>query len=638
MALQTVTLGDATTLTVPMRTAGAAFTPAAGYQLIFTAKLATSDLDAAAVIQKKSGGFGLTESTSSAVIALLPIDTSPLAGGVTLYCDIQAQSLTDAADIKTVAIFQLLTVRDVTRLTDTSITVYNTQPAAENGLTPITVVDAAARKALTGLTAGWSRVIQADLTGILWILVAADPTLDISWIGLPYTVDPDGDVVINMELANMKGIVPDANVLGQVGGRPTIGNAVKSGGLHIGMTSDLLSLTLIGDASKDVKAYTLEEWAAYGVIDANWKLNATTLNSLHIGQGVTSIGANAFDGCTGIKGNLVIPGSVTAIGNNAFDGNLTATGTLTLNEGLLTIGDAAFDHASFTGDLVIPNSVTTIGDSAFLDTGLNGTLTLGSGLLTLGNDAFGDSEFTGTLNVPGSITHLKMNTFVYGSWSGLILNEGLLTTEDGIGGSSDGAFEDNDFGGSLVIPNSMTRIGRQTFYNAGFTGTLTLGSGLLTIGIRAFRNCNFTGSLTIPGNVTAIEEDAFDGCDGFTSLTLNEGLLTIGESAFEDCTALTSVTIPEGITTIGDSSFEGCSALTSVTIPSTVTTLDGQAFRDCSALTTITCHITQTIFEANSNVLLNSGVTSIIADTGKGWTAGAGQTFGGKTGITVTLV
>ena len=128
MALQTVTLGDATTLTVPMRTAGAAFTPAAGYQLIFTAKLATSDLDAAAVIQKKSGGFGLTESTSSAVIALLPIDTSPLAGGVTLYCDIQAQSLTDAADIKTVAIFQLLTVRDVTRLTDTSITVYTSEP------------------------------------------------------------------------------------------------------------------------------------------------------------------------------------------------------------------------------------------------------------------------------------------------------------------------------------------------------------------------------------------------------------------------------------------------------------------------------------------------------------------------------
>tara|TARA_R110002153_G_scaffold65685_1_gene175684 strand:- start:551 stop:970 length:420 start_codon:yes stop_codon:yes gene_type:complete len=139
--------------------------------------------------------------------------------------------------------------------------------------------------------------------------------------------------------------------------------------------------------------------------------------------------------------------------------------------------------------------------------------------------------------------------------------------------------------------------------------------------------------------VTAIEDDAFDNCGEFTSLTLNAGLLTIGERAFEDCEGLTgNLTIPNSVTTIGDSSFEGCSALTSVTIPSTVTTLDGQAFRDCSALTTITCHITQTIFEANSYVLLNSGVTSIIADTGKGWTAGAGQTFGGKTGITVTLV
>ena len=148
MALQTVTLGDATTISVPMRTGGAAFTPAAGYQLIFTAKLATSDLDAAAVIQKKSGGFGLTESTSSAVIALLPIDTSPLAGGITLYCDVQAQKLSDAADIKTVSTFQLLTVRDVTRLTNTSITVYTSEPV------PSGVTTNDSKLALTGLANG----------------------------------------------------------------------------------------------------------------------------------------------------------------------------------------------------------------------------------------------------------------------------------------------------------------------------------------------------------------------------------------------------------------------------------------------------------------------------------------------------
>ena len=128
MALQSIYLGDAVEVTIPMRVNNARFVPAAGYQLIFTAKLSADNTDSAAVIQKKSGGFGLTESKSNAVVALLPIDTSPLAGGITLYCDIQAQSLTDAADIKTVALFQLLTVRDVTRLTDTSITVYTSEP------------------------------------------------------------------------------------------------------------------------------------------------------------------------------------------------------------------------------------------------------------------------------------------------------------------------------------------------------------------------------------------------------------------------------------------------------------------------------------------------------------------------------
>ena len=97
-------------------------------------------------------------------------------------------------------------------------------------MTPVYVVDAAERKALTGLIVGMSRVIQADLIGIIWNLVAADATLDASWIGLPYTVDPDGDVVVNMQLADATGIVPDANVLGQDNGNPTIGDAAKTGG------------------------------------------------------------------------------------------------------------------------------------------------------------------------------------------------------------------------------------------------------------------------------------------------------------------------------------------------------------------------------------------------------------------------
>jgi len=104
---------------------------------------------------------------------------------------------------------------------------------AIDDMVPAIVIDAAERKALTGGIVGATRIIQSDTLGIIWNLVAEDATLDSSWIGQPYTTDPDGDIVINMELADMSGIVPDLNVLGQVNGRVTLGDGVTVGGNDI---------------------------------------------------------------------------------------------------------------------------------------------------------------------------------------------------------------------------------------------------------------------------------------------------------------------------------------------------------------------------------------------------------------------
>ena len=253
------------------------------------------------------------------------------------------------------------------KLSDTTYAaIIRTLLSKADGAAINTVVDATERRALTGLTVGMSRVIQADLIGIIWNLVADDATLDASWIGLPYTVDPDGDVVINMELADMTGIVPDANVLGQVGGRPTIGDGAATGGLNIGMTSDLLSLTLVGDATNDVKAYALDEWAVHTAITANWQAYASSLTTLHIGQGVTTIGSGAFQYCSGFTGSLTIPDSVTSVGTYAFYFCSGFTGNLTIGDSVTTISSGAFQNCSgLTGNLTILDSVTTIGSFAF---------------------------------------------------------------------------------------------------------------------------------------------------------------------------------------------------------------------------------------------------------------------------------
>ena len=94
-------------------------------------------------------------------------------------------------------------------------------------------------------------------------------------------------------------------------------------------------------------------------------------------------------------------------------------------------------------------------------------------------------------------------------------------------------------------------------------------------------------SVVIPESVTKIGESAFSDCSSLTSVTIPEGVTEIGERAFYGCSSLTSVTIPEGVTRIGDWAFKGCSSLTSVTIPESVTRIGDKAFYGCSSLTSV---------------------------------------------------
>jgi hypothetical protein len=72
-----------------------------------------------------------------------------------------------------------------------------------------------------------------------------------------------------------------------------------------------------------------------------------------------------------------------------------------------------------------------------------------------------------------------------------------------------------------------------------------------------------------------------------------------------------------------------------LTIPNSVTTIGLGAFGDCSNITNVDCYVTKTIFD-QLGVLQGSGVTTIhVCNDDVTWTAGAGQTIGSKSGITV---
>ena len=105
--------------------------------------------------------------------------------------------------------------------------------------------------------------------------------------------------------------------------------------------------------------------------------------------------------------------------------------------------------------------------------------------------------------------------------------------------------------GKEVIPSEFTHMG-QTY---------------MVVGIKesAFQECNKLTSIVLPNTVTKIGNSAFFYCTQLSSVTLSNTLEEIGYDAFHGCGNLTSIDLPASIKWIGVHAFERCNSLTSMT-------------------------------------------------------------------------
>ena len=231
-----------------------------------------------------------------------------------------------------------------------------------------------------------------------------------------------------------------------------------------------------------------------------------------------TIGSDAFFQCRGFTGDLVIPDSVVTIGPSAFARCDGLNGTLTLgteNSHLQTIDASAFQYCSnLTGNIVIPDSVTSIIGNAFDSCfGFNGTLTLGSQLQIIDRYTFCScTGLTGDLVIPDSVTEIGESAFSGCGFNGTLT---LGSEESHLQSIGNQAFWTcSGFTGDLVLPDTVTNVDAYAFYSCtGFNGALTIGDAVETIGNKAFMGCtNLTGKLTIKNPETVFGTCALHGC------------------------------------------------------------------------------------------------------------------------------
>ncbi|MBR0360592.1 MAG: leucine-rich repeat domain-containing protein, partial [Clostridia bacterium] len=364
------------------------------------------------------------------------------------------------------------------------------------------------------------------------------------------------------------------------------------------------------------------------VIGENMFRGCDNLESVTIGNNVTSIGDSAFCDCANLT-TVTIGNRVTSIGDYAFS-NCDNLESVTIGNSVASIGDDAFYNCSRLVSVTISDSVTTpdsvtipdseksIGHTAFYGCSSLVSITIPDGVTSISYGAFHGCSSLARITIPVSVTSIGDTAFFYcknptvyypgtpeqwekitigpnynHSISKIVFECNSKRPYYGAGACGENVIWKLYTDGELTISGTGAMadwlyIDRPWYDYCSLVKTVTISDGVTNVGDRI---CCFFENLTtinIPDSVTSIGEETFAYCASLTNITIPDSVTSIGDHAFLDCSSLESLTIPDSVMSIGCGAFYNCLSLESVTIPDGVTSIYGYTFIDCTSLKSIT--------------------------------------------------
>ena len=265
---------------------------------------------------------------------------------------------------------------------------------------------------------------------------------------------------------------------------------------------------------------------------APWIAQKEKITAVTIENGVTYVGAYAFDHCKKLT-------------------------QITIHAQLDSIGKGAFCDCEGLTSIEIPKTVTSIGASAFSGCKGLSNIEIPETVVSIGGAAFNGCTGLTSIKIPAAVTSIGEYTF----------NEcsNLKNVE---------------------IPQGVVSIGKCAFSGCGILESIEIPQNVTSIGEYAFSSCNTLTSIKIPAKVTSISKGILFNCSKLEDVEILGAVTSIGDSAFMSCSKLTDIKIPDTVTSIGKNAFY-MSGLTSIKIPNTVTSIGENAFYGCNSLAKI---------------------------------------------------
>lgn len=331
---------------------------------------------------------------------------------------------------------------------------------------------------------------------------------------------------------------------------------------------------------------------------------------------LTAIPTNAFAECANLV-NITWQGAITEIGNMAFYncGTLGAgVSLLDLPKGLEKIGNKAFESCvSLTSVNFNGTKLSTIGKLAFANCTSLLSPKFKEGLTDIGEQAFYKCEALTRIDLPATVKNVRKEAFRYCSslTEGSCYNKRVTIIDGEVFDSTDEPLEigDGNFRDTPLTVFEVIERNTPISRSADNRGGIILGN-------EVFRDCK--NLISMPEHVISVGNNAFENCSALTEGYIPDGMKSVPAYLFRYAENLKNVNIPGSVTSINDYAFYYCRTLSSVNIPSSVTYIGNNAFGGCRSLTSIdlpekVCHIGDYAFDdlPLTSLVLPDSITTI---------------------------